>query len=176
MPSGDQLNSLPSIAAIALLALSTEAEVSSLGSRAVAGASDYEVLKEARVFRAGPVGYAGVTSQEEGALHSVLLRSDADRQLRRLASEASVPGRLYALWGLAVLADAEFDRLSAALASDNSTVRTQRGCVIRSEALPEIVERIQSGEYGEPRAVGEAAGQRGPASRRSTVSGRGRAR
>jgi hypothetical protein len=97
------------------------------------------------------VGYAGLISGEEGALYNLLSSPNAAGELRRLTSEATLAGQLYALWGLEVLGDERFDELSAAHASDASNVDTQSGCLVRHEAVAVIVERIRRGDYGKPR-------------------------
>lgn len=152
------MGALTKVATVLLLGLAVDTEAEPLSLRQIAEAGASDVLRVASAFRAGPVGYAGVISEEEGALYRLLLSSSAQRELRRLASEASLPGQLYGLWGLAVLHDAEFDALAAAHASDTSDVDTQRGCIVDHESVSVIVERIRRGEYGRPRPTGSAAG------------------
>jgi hypothetical protein len=119
----------------------------------LAGAKDpvaYETLRAAPRFAAGHVGYAGVTSREEAALHDLLSRPGAAAALRRLLSEATLAGRLYGLWGLAVLGDEEFPKLSAEYASMEDEVETMTGCIVERESVSSIVKRIRDRKYGEP--------------------------
>ena len=120
---------------------------------AVAGAEDtsaYNKLRSASQFAAGPVGFAGVTSDGEAALHDLLSRPDASADLRKLLSEATLEGQLYALWGLAVAGDADFSQLSEKYATDGTEVNTMNGCVGGREAVSAIVKRIRDGKYGKP--------------------------
>jgi hypothetical protein len=105
----------------------------------------YETLRAAPRFAAGHVGYAGVTSREEAALHELLSRPGAAGALRRLLSEATPAGRLYALWGLAVIGDERLPGLSV-----DGEVETMNGCIVENEAVSSIVKRIRDGEYGKP--------------------------
>lgn len=147
------MGALTNLAVVLLVGLATDMGPQSDTPGPIAEASGYEVLRVARTFRAGPVGYAGVISEEEGALHNLLSSPNAPHELRQLTSEATVAGQLYALWGLAVLGDEKFDELAAARASDTSNVDTQSGCIVGHEAVALIVERIRRGEYGKPRSA-----------------------
>jgi hypothetical protein len=121
---------------------------------AVASAEDtaaYNKLRAAPQFAAGPVGLAGVTSDEEAALHDLLSRPGASVELRRLLSEATLAGQLYALWGLAVAGDADFPQLSEKYAAVDTEVETMNGCVVEREGVSAIVRRIRDGKYGKPR-------------------------
>ena len=152
------MSALTNLAICLLLGLATNTGAKSISPMQIAEANVYDVLRVASKFRAGPVGYAGVISNEEGALYRLLLSPGATGELRRLASEATPVGQLYALWGLAVLRDERFDELSAAHASDNSNVDTQAGCLVHHETVAVIVERIRKGKYGKPRPDGATAG------------------
>lgn len=110
----------------------------------------YGKLRAASRFAVGHVGYAGVTSDEELALRDVLSRRDASVDLRKLLSEATLAGQLYALWGLAVTADADFPKLSEKYDSIDAQVETMNGCLVEREAVSVIVERIRRGKYGKP--------------------------
>jgi hypothetical protein len=105
----------------------------------------YETLRAAPRFAAGHVGYAGVTSREEAALHELLSRPGAAGALRRLLSEATPAGRLYALWGLVVIGDEKLSGLSV-----DGEVETMNGCIVEDEAVSSIVKRIRDGKYGKP--------------------------
>jgi len=129
----------------------------------LAGAEDpaaYGTLRVAPRFAAGPVGYAGVTSREESALDDLLSRPGGAGTLRRLLSEATLAGRLYALWGLAVVGDEDFPKLSAEYASADDGVETMTGCIVTREAMSSIVKRIREGEYGHPASRDSATGSR----------------
>ena len=120
---------------------------------AFAGADDtaaYDTVRAAPRFAAGPVGYAGATSREEVALHELLSQPTASRDLRRLLSEATIAGRLYALWGLAVVEDADFPKLSEKYSATDTDVDTMKGCLVERETVSSIVNRIRAGQYGRP--------------------------
>jgi hypothetical protein len=120
---------------------------------AASGAEDtapYNTLRAAPRFAVGHVGYAGTVSDEEAALGSLLARPDGARDLRRLVSEGTPAGRLYALWGLAVLHESDFEKLSEKYVSGVSEVETMNGCLVEREAASSIVKRIRSGAYGWP--------------------------
>ncbi len=72
-------------------------EVASLSS---AGQEAYQKLFKAEVFRIGGVGYAGDTSDEEIALHTLLKETAAVEALTSLVNSGSPEGSLYGLLGL----------------------------------------------------------------------------
>src|SRR5204862_1431156 len=110
----------------------------------------YDTLRTAPRFAVGPVSYAGVISREEAALHKLLSRPAPSGELRRLLSEATLAGQLYALWGLAVAEEADFPKLSEKYAAIDTEVETMSGCLVGGETVSSIVKRIRAGEYGRP--------------------------
>ena len=120
---------------------------------ALAGADDTAVcsiLRAAPRFAAGPVSYAGVISREEAALHNLLSEPNPSGDLRRLLSEATLAGQLYALWGLAIADKRNFRKLSEKYIAVDSEVDTMNGCIVGRERVSSIVKRIRAGEYGRP--------------------------
>jgi hypothetical protein len=114
------------------------------------GRTAYETLRAAPQFATGQVGSEGETSAQEIALNNLLSEPDAPADLRRLLAEATRAGQLYALWGLAVLRDKEFEKLSEKYVSSDAQVETMRGCIVESESVSSIVKRIREGAYGKP--------------------------
>jgi hypothetical protein len=90
----------------------------------------YETLRNAETFAAGHVGRAGSTSDAEAALFNLLSEPDPAPMLNRLLSEATMPGQLYALWGLAVLRSSDFDKAVKKYVSASEHVQTQNGCLV----------------------------------------------
>jgi hypothetical protein len=117
------------------------------------GAEDtaaYRTLRAAPRFAVGHVGRAGSTSDEEAALRSLLSHPHASADLRRLLSQATLAGQLYALWGLAVLREDDFEKQSEKYASSDQQVETMNGCLVEWESVSSIVRRIRDGAYGKP--------------------------
>src|SRR5262245_24601285 len=126
----------------------------------------YSKLEAACVFRIGPVGYGAQTSKEELALYDLLEEDHALAALKSLVKTGSYEAGLYGLVGLSIRDHGEFNRAvevykarkvrpesqetSSALcllATDETTVATQSGCIIDVEPREKVVTAIQSGRF-----------------------------
>jgi len=111
----------------------------------------YESIRSASVFASGHVGPVGTISDEEFALSIVLERPHAETKLRRLLTDATLPGQLYALWGLATINTSEFEKAAAKYEGHETHVQVMRGgCLVVSDSVCSIVKRIREGGYGRP--------------------------
>jgi hypothetical protein len=61
---------------------------------------NYRVLKSARIFAIGGIRREGTITAEETAFNALCKEPGAAQQFRRLLSEASIEGQMYALLGL----------------------------------------------------------------------------
>ena len=118
----------------------------------------YDTLRSAPRFAVGHVGYVGTISAEEAALHDLLALPTASVDLRRVLSKATLAGQLYALWGLAVAGDADFQKLSERYGSVDTAVETMNGCLVEREAASSIVKKIRRGKYGKPEPRTQTSG------------------
>jgi hypothetical protein len=120
-----------------------------------------ETLRSAPRFAVGHVGRAGAISREEAALHDLVSRPSASANLHKLLLEATLPGQLYALWGLAAAGDPDFPKVAEKYAAIDTPVETMSGCLVENEAASSIVKKIREGEYDKP-----ARGPQSPANTR----------
>ncbi len=104
-------------------------------------------LQHARIFALGGIGYAGVMSDGERALRTVLKQSDASMSLEAVLPHASVAGQLYALLGLRLRDRAAYARALHTLPPRDSQVETMRGCSVGRESFRELVSKIEHGRY-----------------------------
>jgi hypothetical protein len=107
----------------------------------------YTFLKGTDVFVMGPFGEAGVTSDGEEALKTLLEARDAAEKFKSLLKEATLTGQLYALCGLKVVDPDAFDRAVKRCLLDFRRVRTLKGCIGFDVSVSSTTKAIRSGEY-----------------------------
>lgn len=100
---------------------------------AIAGA--YDSVKDAQEFAIGGIGVAGTLSKGELALRQVRDGEDAEKQLRKILSEGTPAGRLYALYGLRQLDAPDYDRLAEPFRSSHARVKRIQGCMISEDEI-----------------------------------------
>ncbi len=104
----------------------------------------YEALYGANVFASAHEGQGGdYTPREVEALRCMTRAPDAVELLRVLAQRGSLPGQLYALVGMRVLDQAEFERLLPRYAADESIVRTHAGDMAGTRRVAELARELR---------------------------------
>jgi hypothetical protein len=106
----------------------------------------YLTLLRARVFAVGLVGASARISPAQRAL-SLLLSERATDTLFALLENASLPGQLYALFGLSVSGQAGVDALIADYRHRTDRVWTQTACLTSLQPISHVVARIEDGTY-----------------------------
>jgi hypothetical protein len=106
-----------------------------------------ERLSKIEYFAFGPTGFAGVRSQGEKDYRLILSRPSAKTDFEKLYSQGDPQARTYALVGIHKLNSKRFAELLPILRVSKEEITTERGCIISSELLKEIVKQIQGGRY-----------------------------
>jgi hypothetical protein len=106
----------------------------------------YLTLLRARVFAVGLVGASARISPAQRSL-SLLLSERATDTLFALLENASLPGQLYALFGLSVSGQAGVDALIADYRHRTDRVWAQTACLTSLQPISHVVARIEDGTY-----------------------------
>jgi hypothetical protein len=106
----------------------------------------FQTVKNASKFTIGGVGFLGVTSAEEQAFRSLLAAPEARSLFRKLASQASKAGQLYAVLGLKLLDDPAYAKESARLLGDDTPVTTMYGCIVSQMKVSDLARLIADGK------------------------------
>ena len=127
-----------------------------VATAAYAGSAPHEVVKAAKQFAIGGVGVAGIITPEEIACRQIRETSNAESQFRQLLREATVAGRMYALFGLRQLDVADYDSLAAPFRRNTDPMTHVMGCMIVKEPVADVVRWIdrnakQIREWEKPR-------------------------
>jgi len=104
-------------------------------------------LAEVEEFAFGGVGVAGIQSQGESFFRGVMDRPDAVTTFKKILGNGTPAAKLYALCGIRLLSEKDFDAAAASLLKSNETVTTMRGCVLTKERVGEIARQISVGSY-----------------------------
>ena len=104
-------------------------------------------LAAAKSFAFGGVGVAGLMSEGERNLRTVLDRSDASQQLQAALAYATPAGELYILVGLRRCDRAAYQKVFGSLARPNDDVEVARGCMITREPFRQLLSQIQEGRF-----------------------------
>ncbi len=107
-----------------------------------ASAGAYDAVKNAQEFAIGGIGVAGTLSASELALREVRDGPKAEEQLRKILSEGTQAGRLYALYGLRQLGASDYDRLAEPYRSNHSRVKRIQGCMISEDEISNVIKWI----------------------------------
>jgi hypothetical protein len=105
------------------------------------------VLEKAAMFALGGIGVAGTMSPGERALREVLANPNAVSRMKRLVTNATPAGRLYALLGLRIKDRALYNRVIQEVRPVDAKVETARGCMISQESFGDLVKEIERGQY-----------------------------
>ena len=101
--------------------------------------NNYRIVKSARIFAIGGIGYAGVVSDEETAFNALCKAPDAANQFRKLLGEATIEGQMYALLGLHQLHAPDYKAQVERYRRSTRTVNTGSGCEIGPDKVSYIV-------------------------------------
>ena len=104
-------------------------------------------LAAAKLFAFGGIGVAGLMSEGERNLRSVLERSDASQQLQAALTHATPAGKLYILVGLRRCDRAAYQKIFDSLSRPNDDVEVARGCMISRESFRQLLSQIQDGQF-----------------------------
>lgn len=104
-------------------------------------------VQDANQFAFGGIGAAGVISQGEAALRTVLDGPDAVIQLEKMLPHATDAGRLYILVGLRMRDRSAYKRAFDSYSKHDGTVETVRGCMISKESFQAVMREIDRGNF-----------------------------
>jgi hypothetical protein len=104
-------------------------------------------LAAAKSLAFGGVGVAGLVSEGERNLRSVLERADASQQLQAALAHATPAGTLYILVGLRRCDRAAYQKVFDSVARSNDDVELVRGCMISKEPFRQLLSQIQDGRF-----------------------------
>ena len=95
----------------------------------------------------GGVGVAGLMSEGERNLRTVLERPDASQRLQAALAHATPAGKLYILVGLRRCDRTAYQKVFDSLGRPNDDVEVVRGCMISKEAFRQVLSQIQGGRF-----------------------------
>jgi hypothetical protein len=104
-------------------------------------------LAAAKSFAFGGIGVAGLMSEGERNLRSVLQRSDASQQLQAALAHATPAGELYILVGLRWCDRPAYQKIFDSLTRPNKDVEVARGCMISREPFRQLLSQIHDGRF-----------------------------
>lgn len=112
-----------------------------------AGAERPKSLAEVEEFAFGGVGVAGIESQGEGFFRGELEQPNAVETFKKILAQGTSAAKLYALCGIRLLSEKDFDAAAAPLMKSNETVTTMRGCMVSKERVGELARQIGAGAF-----------------------------
>jgi hypothetical protein len=95
----------------------------------------------------GGVGVAGLMSEGERNLRTVLEGPDASQQLQAAFPHATAAGKLYILVGLRRCDRTAYQKVFDSLGRPNDDVQVVRGCMISKETFRQVLLQIQDGKF-----------------------------
>jgi hypothetical protein len=104
-------------------------------------------LAAAKSLAFGGVGVAGLMSEGERNLRSVLERADASQQLQVALAHATPAGTLYILVGLRRCDRAAYQQVVDSVVRPSDDVEVVRGCMISKEPFRQLLSQIQDGRF-----------------------------
>jgi hypothetical protein len=104
-------------------------------------------LVAAKCFALGGIGAAGLMSEGERKLRSILERPDASQQLQAALTQAMLEGKLYILVGLRRCDPAAYRAIFGSLLRLDSDVEVGRGCIISREPFRQLLSQIHDGRF-----------------------------
>jgi hypothetical protein len=99
---------------------------------------NYEIVKSAKIFAIGGIGYAGIITKEETAFNALCKAPDAANQFCRLLREATIEGQIYALLGLRQLGAPDYKVQLDRYRKSRGNVNTGSGCEIGRDKVSYI--------------------------------------
>ena len=104
-------------------------------------------LAAAKSLAFGGVGVAGLMSEGERNLRSVLERPDASQQLQAALTRATPAGKLYILVGLRRCDHAAYQKALNSLGLPSDDVQVVRGCMVSKEPFRQVLSQVQDGRF-----------------------------
>jgi hypothetical protein len=104
-------------------------------------------LAEVEEFAFGGVGVAGIESQGESFFRGVMEEPDAVATFKKVLGNGKPAAKLYALCGIRLLSQKDFDAAAAPLLKSNETVTVMRGCMVSKERVGELARQIGAGSF-----------------------------
>jgi hypothetical protein len=104
-------------------------------------------LAMAKSFAFGGIGVAGLMSQGERNLRTVLESPDASQQLQAALTHATPAGELYILVGLRRCDRAAYQKIFGSLSRPNDDVEVARGCMISREPFRQLLSEVHDGRF-----------------------------
>jgi hypothetical protein len=104
-------------------------------------------LAAAKSLAFGGVGVAGLMSEGERNLRSVLDRPDASQQLQAALAHATPAGKLYILVGLRRCDRNAYQKIFDSLGRSNGDVEVVRGCMVSKEPFRQALSQVQDGKF-----------------------------
>lgn len=104
-------------------------------------------LAEVEDFAFGGVGVAGIESQGERFFRGVMDQPDAVATFKKILGNGTSAAKLYALCGIRLLSEKDFDAAAVPLLKSNETVTTMRGCMVSKERVGELARQIGAGSF-----------------------------
>jgi hypothetical protein len=105
------------------------------------GKDAYEVIAKSEKFCDTAVGYAGTMPEVVHAFRVVLGEAGADKAFKKLLSDATISGKLYALCGLYYTDPDYFQKAVEPFRHSDAKVKTFMGCIVSQWRVSEIVEQ-----------------------------------
>jgi len=121
-------------------------ELSYSGATSSENSSIHE-LAAAKSLAFGGVGVAGLMSEGERNLRSVLERPDASQQLQAALAQATPAGKLYILVGLRRCDHAAYQKALDSLRRPNDDIQVVRGCMVSKEPFRQVLSQVQDGRF-----------------------------
>jgi lipoate-protein ligase A len=104
-------------------------------------------LAEVEEFAFGGVGVAGIESQGERFFRDLMGRDDAVVAFKKILGSGTRAAKLYALCGIRLLSQKDFDAAAEPLLKSNETVTTIGGCMISKRRVAEVARQISLGSF-----------------------------
>jgi len=104
-------------------------------------------VQDADKFAFGGIGAAGIMSQGEAALRTILAEPDAVTRLEKMLPHATDAGRLYILVGLRIRDRSSYKRAFDSYSKHDSTVETVHGCMISRKSFQSLMQEIDRGDF-----------------------------
>ena len=110
-------------------------------------AAEPKSLAEVAEFAFGGVGVAGIESQGERLFRGVMDEPDAVATFKAVLGKGTPAAKLYALCGIRLLSEKDFDAAAAPLLKSDEKVTTMRGCMVSKERVGELAHQIGAGSF-----------------------------
>ena len=106
----------------------------------------YDIVKTAEQFTVGGVGFAGRPSRQEMAFRQLLKQPEPVSRCKKLLTEATPAGQLYALLGLRLLDQPAFQTALPRYKDSKTEIPTMSGCIVMRTTAAKVAKEIEKGE------------------------------